>query len=86
MAWGILELKNATLKNVPGTSQLEDVVPANTIHLKKGSGSDSNIVLIPQPSNDPNDPLNWPLWQRDLIVVLNSYVTLCCVGGYVPSD
>lgn len=25
------------------------------------------IILVPQPSDDPNDPLNWPLWQRDLI-------------------
>ena len=24
-------------------------------------------MQIPQPSDDPNDPLNWPLWRRDLI-------------------
>jgi hypothetical protein len=23
-----------------------------------------NIVLVPQPSDDPNDPLNWPNWKR----------------------
>lgn len=25
------------------------------------------LPQIPQPSDDPNDPLNWPLWRRDLI-------------------
>ncbi|KAJ8612796.1 hypothetical protein MRB53_037267 [Persea americana] len=29
--------------------------------------SKSGIILVPQPSDDPNDPLNWPLWRRDLI-------------------
>lgn len=24
---------------------------------------------MPQPSDDPNDPLNWPLWRRDLITL-----------------
>ena len=27
-------------------------------------------MLIPQPSNDPNDPLNWPLWRRDFILAI----------------
>lgn len=30
---------------------------------------------IPQPSDDPNDPLNWPLWRRDLITFV-----LCFAG------
>ena len=29
--------------------------------------SKDGIILVPQPSDDPNDPLNWPLWRRDLI-------------------
>lgn len=29
-------------------------------------------VQVPQPSDDPNDPLNWPIWKRDLITF-----TLC---------
>lgn len=27
---------------------------------------DSDIILIPQPSSDPNDPLNWPTWRKQL--------------------
>lgn len=34
--------------------------------LKRSSGFNP-VILIPQPSDDPNDPLNWPLWRRDLI-------------------
>lgn len=30
---------------------------------------------IPQPSDDPNDPLNWPLWRRDAITFI-----LCFAG------
>lgn len=26
--------------------------------------SNSDIVLVPQPSNNPNDPLNWPAWKK----------------------
>lgn len=25
-------------------------------------------ILVPQPSDDPNDPLNWPRWKRDAIL------------------
>jgi hypothetical protein len=80
MAWGILESKSS-LEHIPGTAQLEDTTLEQAIHLKKATGSDEHIVLIPQPSNDPNDPLNWPLWQRDMILLLYCFCTLLCVGG-----
>jgi MFS family permease len=34
------------------------------------------ILLVPQPSDDPNDPLNWPLWKRDLIVFILSLLSV----------
>jgi MFS family permease len=34
------------------------------------------IILIPQPSDDPNDPLNWPLWKRDLITFILSLTAI----------
>ncbi len=87
MGLGVLE-PNTTLEHVPGTSLLQDVIPTETSHLKKGTGGDNDVVLIPQPSSSPNDPLNWPLWQRDLILILFCYLTNMCVGGYVllPHD
>ncbi|KAF4611520.1 hypothetical protein D9613_004113 [Agrocybe pediades] len=69
MAIGILEDKY--LEHVPGTALLSDL---GLIHgrqaneaatLKRGTGKDSHIILIPQPSDDPNDPLNWPKWRKE---------------------
>lgn len=40
--------------------------------LKHGTGRDAHIVLVPQPSDDPNDPLNWPRWKKHL-----TYGVLC---------
>jgi hypothetical protein len=58
MALGILEPK--TVEAPPGTEYLVDndqTAPEHQYehsHLKHGKG---NIILIPQPSEDPNDPL-----------------------------
>jgi hypothetical protein len=41
-----------------------------THDLKHGTGRNSDIVLSPQPSEDPNDPLNWPMWKKELIVAI----------------
>lgn len=82
MGFGVLE-PHTSLEHVPGTAQLQDILEHETSHLKKGSGHNADIVLVPQPSSSPNDPLNWPLWQRDLILVLVCYLTNICVGAYV---
>jgi hypothetical protein len=58
MGWGILESRRSALPR--GTTRLgikdtsDDEVPE--LETSKRSGS---IVLSPQPSDDPNDPLNW---------------------------
>lgn len=44
----------------PGTEILKDV---GTHHFVKAGGANAN-VLVPQPSDDPHDPLNWsPKWK-----------------------
>ncbi|KAH8900326.1 major facilitator superfamily transporter [Thozetella sp. PMI_491] len=45
---------------VPGTIQLIDADG----HLKGKHAATSDIVLIPAPSEDPEDPLNWPLRRK----------------------
>ncbi|KAI8628177.1 hypothetical protein F5Y19DRAFT_144357 [Xylariaceae sp. FL1651] len=46
-------------------------------NLKYGTGKYALIELSPQPSEDPNDPLNWPLWKKDLnFVALLSMVAI----------
>ncbi|RKU48848.1 hypothetical protein DL546_007624 [Coniochaeta pulveracea] len=37
--------------------------------VKYGKGKYSNIELNPQPSDDPEDPLNWPQWRKELNLV-----------------
>ncbi|KAI8960803.1 MFS general substrate transporter [Daldinia sp. FL1419] len=45
--------------------------------IKYGTGKFANIELSPQPSEDPEDPLNWPLWKKHLnLVALLSMVAL----------
>lgn len=42
---------------IPGTITLVDLEHVlHTRHLDKG---DKDIVLVPTPSDDPDDPLNW---------------------------
>ncbi|TRX99050.1 hypothetical protein FHL15_000392 [Xylaria flabelliformis] len=45
-------------------------------NLKYGVGKHGTVELSPQPSEDPNDPLNWPLWKKNLnfVVLLSTAV------------
>src|SRR5271156_5461492 len=62
MGFGILEPKQPI---VPGTIQLFDniVNQESTAHLKHSL--DGKTILAPQPSDSPNDPLNWPTWRKE---------------------
>ena len=42
---------------VPGTVHLVDL--EGVVNSKHASGTQNDIVLVPAPSSDPNDPLNW---------------------------
>lgn len=71
MAFGILE--DHVLPHVPGTVHLEEKERQESAahaarHLKHGTGRDKDIVLAPQPSDDPNDPLNWS-WTKKVAIV-----------------
>ncbi|KAI3326795.1 major facilitator superfamily domain-containing protein [Xylariaceae sp. AK1471] len=88
MVWGILEDKH--MDHVPGTVLLADTtdVPREyqTIPqelLKHGHGRNSQIILSPQPSDSPNDPLNWPTWRKDAILTIVG-LSAAVVGAYGP--
>lgn len=34
--------------------------------------SAEGIILVPQPSSDPADPLNWPMWRKIVILAIVS--------------
>ncbi|KAI9815845.1 MAG: hypothetical protein M1826_001943 [Phylliscum demangeonii] len=84
---GLGILNDSVLEHVPGTVHVledqsrprpgpseSDATAAKT-GLKYDRSGPVPIILVPQPSDDPNDPLNWPLWRRDLIVAI-----LCVVS------
>ncbi|KAF2170128.1 hypothetical protein M409DRAFT_64484 [Zasmidium cellare ATCC 36951] len=76
MGLGILEVR--ATRHVPGTATLEDLGgrTTSTTTLYNVKRSKEGIILVPQPSDDPQDPLNWPLWQRDLITCILSGVAV----------
>lgn len=48
----------------------------------------TNIVLVPQPSDDVNDPLRWPTWKKYfafLNVCLLAFMTTAFIGGFAPA-
>lgn len=68
---GILEDK--ALAHVPATVILDDQSAQTeevTSQLRHGTGKSSHIVLVPQPSEDPNDPLNWSDSKKITIVLI----------------
>lgn len=80
MGLGVLEPSKS--EKVPGTSFVYDDDSRPTEHgeidsrLKYDRSGPVPIILVPQPSDDPNDPLNWPLWKRDSILVILSILSV----------
>ncbi|OAA56210.1 Major facilitator superfamily domain, general substrate transporter [Niveomyces insectorum RCEF 264] len=88
MAWGLLEVPG--VQDVPGTVVLSDrsdipsefeQIPRHL--LKHGKGKFANVVLAPQPTDSPNDPLNWPTWRKDLVLLITG-LSAGVVGAYGP--
>ncbi|KPI35680.1 putative MFS-type transporter [Cyphellophora attinorum] len=81
MAFGILEPKTAS--HVPGTVLLDQQAAhseATTGRLKHGKGRNSNIVLAPQPSEDPNDPLNWSQMRKYFVISIIFFGVIIVAG------
>ncbi|EOD47567.1 putative mfs transporter protein [Neofusicoccum parvum UCRNP2] len=56
-------------------AQRRDSLPQDP-SLKYDRSGPHPILLVPQPSDDPNDPLNWPLWRRDVILFVLSLLSV----------
>lgn len=62
---------------IPGTEIMQDVGKHHFI-----KGTDSAVVLVPQPSQDPNDPLNWsPFWKGSTIFAVS---VMTFTQGFAP--
>ncbi|PYI06184.1 MFS general substrate transporter [Aspergillus sclerotiicarbonarius CBS 121057] len=57
---------------IPGTVTLVDL---EHVVASRHARGDSDIVLIPQPSDDPDDPLNWAPWRKTLSTICISDAT-----------
>lgn len=86
MPLGVLE--DRLLEHVPGTSPLNELGRLDA-GFDEVTGVDSRllkhdptgqVVLVPQPSDSPNDPYNWPVWRKRLYTVAIGY-GCGCVGG-----
>lgn len=55
---------------IPGTVHLVDM--DGSFQAKHAGGNLHDIVLVPTPSNDPDDPLNWSKGRKILSVVCMS--------------
>ncbi|KAF2793211.1 MFS general substrate transporter [Melanomma pulvis-pyrius CBS 109.77] len=90
MTLGIVEPK--TESQPPGTYFLVDTSQTSAEHpyehsnFKHGKGKKNNIILIPQPSDDPNDPLLWPTWKREAafaFLFFNCIIFAACPGPMI---
>lgn len=90
MGLGILE--DRALSHVPGTTRYFDDPEHSQIAADRVVSSNlktqDGIILVPQPSDDPNDPLNWPLWRRDLItfILSMSAIFATCLGSILAAN
>ncbi|RDW84947.1 hypothetical protein BP6252_02537 [Coleophoma cylindrospora] len=79
---GLGVLQDRVMDHVPGTTRYFDdpdrpqAATADAAGLKCDTSGAVPIILVPQPSDDPNDPLNWPLWKRDSILLILSLVSV----------
>ncbi|KAI9743542.1 MAG: hypothetical protein M1818_002856 [Claussenomyces sp. TS43310] len=61
MGVGILQ----THQHAPGTVRLIDDRAEDDVK--------DTVLLVPRPSKSPNDPLNWPIWKKDLALFSIAY-------------
>ncbi|KAF2026673.1 MFS general substrate transporter [Setomelanomma holmii] len=88
MPLGIID--DNKLEHVPGTAPLSELgrtdleVAASGIDrgLLKHDAT-GTIVLVPQPSDSPDDPYNWPRWKKEMFTVVIAY-GCGCVGAVGP--
>lgn len=80
-----LGIKQPKARQVTGSivmmdSDIDTVNDRDSAALKR---SVTGIILHPQPQDNPNDPLNWPMWKRDLCLMIVGFQTFLG-GGQSP--
>ncbi|KAL6411958.1 hypothetical protein AUP68_04338 [Ilyonectria robusta] len=72
--------KHPTVEAFPQAARAEGGVVLNVdspgdspLHL----AADGHTVLLPQPTEDPSDPLNWPSWKKHAILLTIAWGAFC---------
>ncbi|CZR56108.1 related to MFS transporter [Phialocephala subalpina] len=87
MGYGFVLEDRGGLEKVPGTIILEEDIAHSELTtgaLKHGTGRSSHIVLTPQPSDDPNDPLNWSQSRKLTIMLITGMGTILYGAVFGP--
>lgn len=61
-------------------AEANSLTTGESLDLKK---TKSGVILHPQPHDNPNDPLNWPLWRRDMALLVIGWHSFIG-GGQTP--
>lgn len=69
-----LELQVPTEKEDARNGYLLDAQQVGSEVGSLKTAADGHTILIPQPSEDPNDPLNWSSWKKHLVLLSISVV------------
>ncbi|KAF1851655.1 MFS general substrate transporter [Cucurbitaria berberidis CBS 394.84] len=80
-------LEDKHLTHVPATvilNEQDHQHTEETAGLKRGSGKDADIILIPQPSEDPNDPLNWSTTKKWTIMSIVAFGSVLYAAVLAP--
>ncbi|RMZ10337.1 hypothetical protein D0860_03863 [Hortaea werneckii] len=59
----------------PATGYVLDADKVTTDDVSLKTAKDGHTILVPQPSENPNDPLNWPWWKKHAILLTISFVS-----------
>lgn len=71
-------------QNVTGTIvMMDDDIKSGATTTDSLKRTDTGIILHPQPHDDPNDPLNWPVIRKDLCFLIIGFQTFLG-GGQTP--
>lgn len=77
-----LGIKQPQVKEVTGTVIMLDD-PDEDDDTQSMKRSAKGIILNPQPHDSPNDPLNWPVWKRDICLLIIGFQSFLG-GGMSP--
>ncbi|KAK2038694.1 major facilitator superfamily transporter [Colletotrichum somersetense] len=69
-----------TSSTTSSTKRLSFSTTSTQRKIKYGTGKHSQTELSPQPTDDPDDPLNWPQWKKELNFVA-LMMTVGLIGG-----